>query len=279
MNRRLFLKCAGAGIASLSFPITASPARLQQAAAPGKTLWSGSNDRIAGSCRVIGIGGAGCNIVRAAWSSAVWESADQRPEFSCVDLGEQALRYVAAASENYPERGSIKTLSLAPVGAGGWVNGARAMALRQRQKLQALVAGSEMVVLVAGLGCGTGSGVSPIIAALAHRAGALTFAAVVTPFGNEGVRRLRKAGTAIRYLRREADLVMEFSNEDWSNRYSDDTPMTDVFTGFDRHIADRIRSLMDNAFKQKRIGRRYGCPGHDFDPIGGEIHAECVDDT
>lgn len=242
MNRRLFLKSAGVGIVGLSFPAIASPAWLPLPPIPEKPLWSGSNGRTAGSCKVIGIGGAGCNIVRAAWLSAVLESAEPRPEFSCVDLGEQALRYVAAASENHPERMPIKTVSLAPFGAGGWVNGARAMALRQREVLRALVGDADMVVLVAGLGGGTGSGVTPIMARLAHEAGALTVAAVVTPFGYEGVR-LQKAGTAISYLNREADLVMEFSNEDWAKRHSDDTPMIDVLNGLDRHIAGSIRAL------------------------------------
>ena len=246
MDRRIFLRGVGAGIAGLSFPVVASPAWLYQSPAAGKSLWSGSNGRSAGSCTVIGIGGAGCNIVRAAWSSAVWESADQRPEVSCIDLGEQALRYVAAANENHPERAPIKTVSLAPFGAGGRVNRARAMALRQREGLTALVADAELVFLVAGLGGGTGSGVTPILARLAHEARALTIAAVVTPFDYEGVRQ-RKAAAAIRYLRREADLVMAFSNEEWANRYSDDTLLIDVLNGLDRHIAGSIRGLMERA--------------------------------
>jgi cell division protein FtsZ len=249
MDRRLFIQGVGAGIAGLSYPATVSPAWLQLSPAAGKSLWSGSNGRSAGFCKVIGIGGAGCNIVRAAWSSADFDKAEMRPELSCVDLGEQALRYVAAASGNNPERAPISTFALAPVGAGGWVNGARAMALRQRQALQALVADADMVVLVAGLGGGTGSGVTPIMARVAHEAGALTFAVVVTPFGYEGVRRLQKADTAIRHLRREADLMMAFSNEDWSNRYGDDTPMIDVFASLDRHIAGSILNLIDRAAK------------------------------
>lgn len=242
MDRRLFLKGVGAGVAGLGFPDMALPAWFQQPPTPGKSHWSGSNGRSAGSYRVIGIGGAGCNIVRAAWSSADWENADQRPEFSCVDLGEQALRYVAAANDAAPERAPIKTVSLAPYGAGGWVNGARAMAVRQREALRALVAGSGMVVLVSGLGGGTGSGVTPIMARLAHEAGALTVAAVVTPFGYEGVRQA-KTCAAIRYLNCEGNLVMTFSNEDWANRHSADTPMIDVFTSLDRRIAGAISDV------------------------------------
>jgi cell division protein FtsZ len=168
------------------------------------------------------------------------ESTAQRPDFICVDLGEQALRYVAAASNNHPERAPIKTMSLAPVGAGGWVNGARAVALRQRPAFQALVADADIVVLVAGLGGGTGSGVTPIIARLARETGALTVAAVVTPFTYEGAR-TQTADAAIRYLKREANLVMEFSNENWTRRYSDDAPMIDALSGLDRHIASHIR--------------------------------------
>jgi cell division protein FtsZ len=237
----------GAGIAGLSFPVTASSASLQQSAAAGKSLWSGSNGRSAGSCRVIGIGGAGCNIVRATWSSAVLERA---AEFVCVDLGQQALRYVAAANENHPELAPIKTVSLAPFGAGGWVNGARVMALRQREVLRALLADADMVVLVAGLGGGTGSGVTPIMARLARETGALTMAAVVTPFTYEGVRQ-RKADASLRYLTREADLVMEFSNEYWSKRHSEDTPMIDVFSSHDRHMAGRIRYFAATAVQLK----------------------------
>lgn len=248
MDRRLFIQGVGAGIAGLSFPVTASPTWLQQSPSLGKSLWSGANGRSAGSCRVIGIGGAGCNIVRAAWSSAVLDSAALPPEFICVDLGQQALRYVSAANEAAPERARIRTVSLAPFGAGGWVNGARAVALRQREVLRALVADADMVVLVAGLGGGTGSGVTPIMARFAQEAGALTIAAVATPFGYEGVRQ-RKADTAIRYLKREANLMLEFSNEDWSKRHSDDTPMIDVVTGLDSQIAGSICGLMNRVVK------------------------------
>jgi hypothetical protein len=45
-------------------------------------------------------------------------------------------------------------------------------------------------------------------------------------------------------LKREADLVMEFSNEDWAKRHSGDTPMVDVFASLDRQIASRIRGLV-----------------------------------
>ena len=119
------------------------------------------------------------------------------------------------------------------------------MALRQRESLKALLTGADMVVLVAGLGGGAGSGVTPIIARLAHNAGIFTVATTVMPFSYEIVR-CQTARTAIKYLRCEADLVMEIGNEDWSQGRGD-MPVADVLASLDRHIGERIRGVLDNA--------------------------------
>jgi cell division protein FtsZ len=110
-----------------------------------------------------------------------------------------------------------------------------------------VLAVSDVVVLVAGLGGGTGSGVTPIMARLAREAGALTTAVCITPFEFEGQQRHRTSDTALRHLKREANLVVAYSNEEWAKRYSDDAPMIDVFTSLDRHIAAHIFGLMERA--------------------------------
>lgn len=246
MDRRLFLKGFCAGVAGLGIPSVASPiGSVPLSVTTRNPLWPGFSGRVARSCKIIGIGGAGCNIVSAMYSGADLESADLRPEFICVDLDQQTLAYVAA-QEAVAGHLPIKTLLLAPYGAGGWVNGAGALALRKLEVLRTLLAGANRVVLVAGLGGDTGSGVTPIMARLSREAGALTVAAVVTPFEYEGERN-RRAGKAIRYLQRETDLVLAFPNEGWAKGYCDDTLMIDVFAGLDCHIAGRIRDLMERA--------------------------------
>lgn len=222
MNRRLFLQTFGAGIASLSLPAFASPAP---------------------SCKIIGIGAAGCNLATALRASNVLDRAGAAMSYPCVDLGPHALHFVESANDANPLLTPIKTLMLAPVRAGGRVNAARAACLRDRAILAELLAGSEMVVLLAGLGGGTGSGVSPLMAGLSRAAGAVTVAAVVTPFEYEGARN-RRADAAINRLQREADLVMAFSNEEWFNRYRDDTPLFDVFDALDRHIASQLHAVI-----------------------------------
>jgi len=79
--------------------------------------------------------------------------------------------------------------------------------------------------------------IRPYLARAARAAGAVTVAAVVTPFNFEGIVRNRWADAVVDCLRRDADLVMASSNEDWFNRYKDDTPIFDVFDTLDRHVS------------------------------------------
>ena len=223
MHRRKFLIGLGAGVASLSLPAVATPAT---------------------SCMVFGIGAAGCNLATALRASSILDRAGAVLSYVCIDLGPHALEFVDIANDASPALPPIKTLMLAPVRAGGRVNAARAACLRHRAILTELLAGSDMVVLLAGLGGGTGSGVTAILSRLARDAGAVTVAAVVTPFEYEGVRN-RRADAAIDRLQREADLVMAFSNEEWFNRYRDDTPLFDVFDALDRHIAESTRIVIE----------------------------------
>ena len=223
MNRRQLLQAFGAGVASLSLPAFASLANP--------------------SCKIVGIGGAGCNLAVALRASNVLSQAGVMPDYVCVDLGPHGLRSVEAANDADPALTPIKTLMLAPFGAGGRVNAARAACLHHRAILAELLTGAGMVFLVAELGGGTGTAIAPTLARLASATGAMTVAAVVTPIDYEGARN-NKADAAIDHLRRNADMVMVCSNQEWANRYSDDTPLIDVFVGLDRHIASTLHSVI-----------------------------------
>lgn len=247
MDRRHFLKGFGAGAVSLGFPATTSPVWLVPISATTKNSGLSGSRRGARCCKIIGIGGTGCNFVLAfSRSSAVAETKELMPELICIDLGRENLKYLEAASKTEPGWSPIKCLSLAPLGAGGRVNYARSAALRKREALRVMLADADVVFLVAGLGGGTGGGVTPIMARLAREAGALTVAAVVTPFEYEG-ERIRKANTTIGYLNREADLVVRFSNEELARALSGDTFMEDFFNSQDQRVAACIRGLIDKA--------------------------------
>ena len=225
MDRRYFLKRLGAGTVSLSLPPMASSAK---------------------SCKVIGIGGAGCNFVLAASrSGAIPASSQWAPEFLCIDLDQEVLNYVDVDHAAMPGGSPIKTISLATLGAAGRVNRGRAAALRKRDALRALLVDTEVVFLVAGLGGGTGSGVVPLMVRLAREAGAITVAAVVTPFDWEGGRRTPISDAAISHLNREADLVLRFSNQELMDVTGDGIDQGKFFDLQNQRIADSLRSLVN----------------------------------
>lgn len=226
MDRRYFLKELGAGTVGLSLPHTAMSAK---------------------SFKIIGIGNAGCNFVFAASRQGVISDCPGlMPEFICINSGMDVLEEVNAANRAAPGLSPIKSMSLAePVSAGGRVNQGRAAALRQRDELSAMLVDTDVVFLVAGLGGGTGSGVTPILSRMARHAGTLTVAMVVTPFEFEGEDRNRTADTAISHLKREADLVAYFSNQELMETIGDDTPLEVFFASQNQRIAVCIRSLMD----------------------------------
>ncbi len=224
MDRRMFLQTFGAGVASLSLPAFGSPAP---------------------SCSILvmGMGAAGCNLAVALRASNFQDRADSVLSYVCVDLGPHALEFVDIANDANPALAPIKTLMLAPVRAGGRVNAARAACLRHRAILAELSAGSDMVVLPRWTRCRNRQRRYADHGPVARDAGVVTVAAVVTPFAFEGARN-RRADAVMNRLQREADLAMAFSNEEWINRYRDDTSLFDVFDALDRHIASQLHAVI-----------------------------------
>ena len=89
---------------------------------------------------------------------------------------------------------------------------------------------------------------------LAREAGALTVATVVTPLEFEGATRNKTADTAIRYLKREADLVVQFSNPELMEVTSDTITQGDFFDLQNHRISTYIRSLLEDENYATRTG-------------------------
>jgi cell division protein FtsZ len=168
------------------------------------------------------------------------------PEFVCINFGLNILREVDVANRTELGWRPIQALSLgSPVSAAVGVNCGRAAALRNCDALRALLVDTDMVILVAGLGGGTGSGVTPIMARLAREAGALTVAAVVTPFKFEGEARNRTADTAFNHLKREAYLLVRFPNQALNDITGNDIDQSEFFALQNQRISLILRGLMD----------------------------------
>ena len=153
--------------------------------------------------RVIGIGGGGGNAVDHMLSSNI-----EGVEFVCANTDAQALNKSAARTAL--QLGNNVTKGL---GAGADPDIGRQAALEDRDRIVDLLEGSDMVFITAGMGGGTGTGASPVVAQLAKELGVLTVAVVTKPFPFELKRRMKIAEDGIAELSQHVDSLITVPNE------------------------------------------------------------------
>lgn len=153
--------------------------------------------------RVIGIGGGGGNAVAHMLATNV-----EGVEFVCANTDAQALK--SSAVRTVLQLGSNVTKGL---GAGANPETGRQAALEDRDRIADLLEGADMVFITAGMGGGTGTGASPVVAQLAKEMGILTVAVVTKPFPFELKRRMKIAEEGIAELSEHVDSLITVPNE------------------------------------------------------------------
>ena len=153
--------------------------------------------------RVIGVGGGGGNAVEHMVASEI-----EGVEFVCVNTDSQALRNNSV--QTALQLGTNVTKGL---GAGANPEIGRQAAMEDRERLVDLLHGSDMVFITAGMGGGTGTGASPVIAQIAREMGILTVAVVTKPFPFELRRRMAIAQEGIAELSEHVDSLITIPNE------------------------------------------------------------------
>lgn len=154
--------------------------------------------------KIIGVGGGGSNAVNQIYSSQEAKNA----EFYVMNTDHQALD--ASPVPNKITLGPTITKGL---GAGAVPEVAKKAAEESEKEIKAVVEGADLVFITAGMGGGTGSGASPIVAKAAKEAGALVVAIVTTPFTFEGGARNLTAKESMDKLREEVDSIIIVSND------------------------------------------------------------------
>ena len=152
--------------------------------------------------KVIGVGGCGCNTVNYMMSKDL-----EGVEFICANTDIQALSDSKAQNVHL---GKDLTKGL---GAGGDPQIGSNAAMENADQIRQIVEGSDMVFITAGVGGGTGSGASPVIAEIARDHGALTVAVVIKPFECELAKRMEIAEQSIADLSKCVDSLIIVSNE------------------------------------------------------------------
>jgi cell division protein FtsZ len=153
---------------------------------------------------ICGVGGAGCNAV-----NAMVESGDVLGvEFVAINTDSQVLETSSAQTKITIGKDLTKGL-----GAGGNPQIGKQAAEDSVEYLNDALAGADMVFVTAGMGGGTGTGASPIIAGISKGLGALTVGVVTKPFVFEGTRRMEFAMKGIEELRNKVDALIVIPNQ------------------------------------------------------------------
>lgn len=183
---------------------------------------------------VIGVGGGGCNAIHTMIMSDL-----KGVEFVAVNTDLQALNRIDA------HRIQIGNSVSRGLGAGANPEVGRRSALEDVDKIRAVVTGSDMVFVTAGMGGGTGTGAAPIIAQVARECGILTVAVVTTPFGFEGPKRCRNAEEGLRELRRFSDTLIVIPNDRLESVVDRGTPLIDAFKKADDVLRQGVQGISD----------------------------------
>ena len=155
------------------------------------------------SIKVIGVGGAGNNVVNRMIAAGVGGV-----EFVVVNTDKQDLN-----KSNCRNKIQIGEKLTGGMGAGSKPEIGQKSAEESKAAISKILEGTDMVFITAGMGGGTGTGAAPIIADLAHEAGILTVGVVTKPFKFEGANRMKQAEAGIANLSDKVDSLIIIPND------------------------------------------------------------------
>lgn len=185
--------------------------------------------------KVVGVGGGGSNAVNRMVRSGLGGV-----EYIVANTDAQALSHCAAPL--CLQLGGKLTKGL---GAGADPNIGREAALEDTDQIISALDGADMVFVTTGLGGGTGTGATPVIANLASELGALTVAVVTKPFVFEGQRRAKQAERGLEELREAVDTVITIPNERLLAMTDRSTTLSDAFALADDVLRQAIQGISD----------------------------------
>jgi cell division protein FtsZ len=183
--------------------------------------------------KLVGIGGGGSNAV----DRLKMENLD-RLQLAVINTDFKAL-----SSSPVQDKVLIGTRVTRGLSAGGDPALGYQAADADREKIVEVVRDTDLVFLLAGLGGGTGSGATPIVAEIAREAGALVIAFVTLPFSFEGGRRRKQAEEALEELRKQCHAVIPLSNDLLLQEGTEQTSVLDSFAQADVWMGRGVKSI------------------------------------
>ena len=185
--------------------------------------------------KVVGVGGGGGNAVNRMIQSGV-----QGVDFVVANTDLQDLRKSLA-----PQKLQIGSNCSRGLGAGAKPEIGRNAALESIDQIRDSLQGADMVFLAAGMGGGTGTGGTPIVAQVAQEMKALTVGVVTLPFNFEAKRRRKVANGGVTELRDHVDTLIVVPNENLFSIINRRTPMTEAFGFADDVLRQGVQGISD----------------------------------
>jgi len=186
--------------------------------------------------KVLGIGGGGNNALNTMINSEKIKGV----EFVAVNTDAQTL--LACQSETKLQIGDKLTRGL---GSGADPSIGEEAAKESKEKIQELLFDSDMVFITCGMGGGTGTGASPVIAEIAKETGALTVAVVTKPFLFEGTRRMVTAQEGIEVLKEKVDTLIVVPNQKLMDVVDKNITLIDAFKMVDGVLLQGVQGISD----------------------------------
>lgn len=185
--------------------------------------------------KVIGVGGGGGNAVAHMVNTGI-EGVD----FVCINTDAQALNI--ARVRTALQIGCNITKGL---GAGADPEVGRQAAMEDRDRILEVIEGADMLFITAGMGGGTGSGATPIVAQVAKELGILTVAVVTRPFEMEGNKRKSIADNGIAELGKYVDSIITIPNEKLLTVLGGDTTLLDAFRTANEVLQGAVQGIAE----------------------------------
>lgn len=184
--------------------------------------------------RVIGIGGGGGSIVSEIGRSL------EKASFVIADTDIRAMKNKSGIKYFY--FGEDVTHGL---GTGMNPELACEAAEKEKEKIEKLLKGQDIIILVSSLGGGLGSGAAPVFAELSQKLGNVTLGIFTLPFRFEGKKKSKISSKAIQHIREHLNALITISNERIFKIIDEKTPITEAFSLVNKNLIESLESLID----------------------------------
>ena len=185
--------------------------------------------------KVIGVGGSGSNTI-----SRMSECGIQGVDLIAINTDVQSLKTTKADFRLQIGKNTTQGL-----GTGMNFKLGKVAAQESKEELSELVKNADMVFITCGLGGGTGTGASSILAEFAKKAGALTIAVVTEPFSFEGVQRKRIAKRGLKELQKKVDTLLVIPNDKLLKTKDRNITLKEAFWFCDEVLREAVQGISD----------------------------------